>query len=154
MNASEAGNMNFRQIKSWQWVLLVLVMLVALDWAIRRPDARTRALNEVLETRASAQLKSYPYRFEVLRVEGTTAVISTPRNFDSPAFRFLGVLYPDINVKDHNNPAFIKVEKLLGQVQDEAKDIVLAQPGINDVRWELDRNWLRRHGIEVMDKPR
>lgn len=65
----------------------------------------------------------------------------------------LGVLYPDINVKDANNPAFIAVERLLGQVQDEAKDIVLAQPGITDVRWELDKGWLRRKGIEVPDKP-
>jgi hypothetical protein len=148
------ASMNFRQIKSWQWALLVLALLVALDWAIRRPDGRTRELNDILETRASPQLKNYPYTFRVLRVEGSTAVMSTPRNFDSPAFRFLGVLYPDINVKDHDNPAFIKVEKLLGQVQDEAKDIVLAQPGITGVRWELDRNWLRRNGIEVMDKPR
>ena len=144
--------MNIRQIKSWQWVLIVLALLVALDWAIRRPDPRTRELNAILETQASAQLKSYPYTFHVVRVEGSTAVMSTPRNFDSPAFRFLGVIYPDINVKDHNNPAFIEVEKLLGKVQDEAKDIVLAQPDIKDIRWELDRDWLRRRGIEVLDK--
>ncbi len=144
--------MNFRQIKSWQWVVLVLALLVALDWSIRRPDSRTRALNSLLETKGSAQLKAYPYTFQVLRVEGNSAVMSTPRNFQSPAFRFLGAIYPDINVKDHNNPAFIEVEKLLGRVQDEAKDIVLAQPGITEVRWELDRNWLRRRGIEVADK--
>jgi DNA topoisomerase VI subunit A len=144
--------MNFRQIKSWQWVLIVLALLVALDWAIRRPDPRTRELNAILETQASARLKNYPYTFHVVRVEGSTAVMSTPRNFDSPAFRFLGVIYPDINVKDHNNPAFIEVEKLLGKVQDEAKDIVLAQPDIKAIRWELDRDWLRRRGIEVLDK--
>lgn len=144
--------MNFRQIKSWQWVLIVLALLVALDWAIRRPDPRTRELNAILETQASARLKNYPYTFHVVRVEGSTAVMSTPRNFDSPAFRFLGVIYPEINVKDHNNPAFIEVEQLLGKVQDEAKDIVLAQPDIKDIRWELDRDWLRRRGIEVLDK--
>jgi hypothetical protein len=44
------------------------------------------------------------------------------------------------------------VEHLLGQVQDEAKDIVLAQPGITDIRWELDKGWLRRKGIEVPDR--
>ena len=118
--------MNFRQVKSWQWVLIVIALLVALDWAIRRPDSRSRELNDIIQTQASAQLKAYPYQFHVLRVTGDTAVMATPRNFHSPAFRFLGVLYPDINVKDHNNPAFIAVEKLLGQVQDEAKDIVLA----------------------------
>ncbi|MCL2635653.1 MAG: hypothetical protein FWD50_03360, partial [Betaproteobacteria bacterium] len=93
--------------------------------------------------------RNYPYQFQVLRVEGDAAVMSTPRNFDVPAFRMLGVLYPHINVKDNNNPEFIAVERLLGQVQDEAKDIVLAQPGIESVRWELDRNWLRRQGIAL-----
>lgn len=145
--------MNFRSIKSWQWILIVLAFLVALDWYIRRPDPQTRELNQVLQTKASAKLREYPYQFHVLRVEGDTAIMSTPRNFDVPAFRMLGVLYPDINVKDHNNPAFIAVERLLGQVQDEAKDIVLAQPGIKQVRWELDKTWLHRKGIEVPAKP-
>jgi len=124
--------MNFRQIKSWQWALLVIVLLVALDWAIRRPDARTRQLNAIIATQASQKLRDYPYQFQVLRVEGSTAVMSTPRNFDSPAF--------------------IAVEHLLGQVQDEAKDIVLAQPGITGIRWELDKGWLRRQGLEVPDR--
>ncbi len=141
--------MNFRKLKAGHWVLIVIALLVALDWAIRRPDAQTRELNDILATQASERLRNYPYQFRVLRVDGDTAVMSTPRNFDAPAFRMLGVLYPHINVKDHNNPEFIAVERLLGQVQDEAKDLVLARPGIKNVRWELDRNWLRRQGIEI-----
>ncbi len=141
--------MNFRAIKSWQWIAIVLALLVAIDWAIQRPDPRTRELNRALESQASQKLKDYPYQFRVFRVEGSTAVMSTPRNFDVPAFRMLGVLYPEINVKDANNPAFIAVERLLGQVQDEARDIVLAQPGIEQVRWELDKAWLHRKGIEA-----
>lgn len=144
--------MPIRQIKSWQWILLVIALLVALDWAIRRPDARSRELNDIIASQASERLRNYPYQFQVLRVEGDTAVMTTPRNFDVPAFRMLGVLYPNINVKDPNNPEFIAVERLLGQVQDEAKDIVLAQPGIKGVRWELDRGWLRRQGIEVFER--
>lgn len=144
--------MFLRKIKSWQWVLVAVALLVVLDWAIRRPDGQTRQLNAVLAEKAGPELKAYPYQFQVLRVEGNTAVMSTPRNFDAPAFLMLGKLYPDINVKDNNNPKFIEVERLLGRVQDEAKDIVLAQPGIASVRWELDRNWLRRQGIEVPEK--
>ena len=144
--------MFLRKIKSWQWVLVAVALLVVLDWAIRRPDGQTRQLNAVLAEKAGPELKAYPYQFQVLRVEGNAAVMSTPRNFDAPAFLMLGKLYPDINVKDNNNPKFIEVERLLGRVQDEAKDIVLAQPGIAAVRWELDRNWLRRQGIEVPEK--
>lgn len=141
--------MFLRKIKSWQWVLIVIGLLVLLDWSIRRPDAPTRHLNDVLAEKSSPQLKSYPYPFQVLRVEGHTAVMTTPRNFEVPAFRMLGVLYPDINVKDNNNPKFIEVEHLLGRMQDEARGIVLAEPGIESVRWELDKTWLRRQGIEV-----
>ena len=148
----EGFSMNFRRIKSWQWALIVLALLVALDWAIRRPDARSRELNAVIAKEASPKLRNYPYQFEVLRVEGKTAIMTTPRNFEVPAFRMLGVLYPNINVKDANNPEFIAVEHLLGQVQDEARHIVLAQPGIAEVRWELDKTWLRRQGIEVPDR--
>ncbi len=144
--------MNFRAIKPWQWIVGVLILLVVLDWAIQRPDPLTRELNRALASEASQKLKDYPYQFRVLRVEGNTAVLTTPRNFDVPAFRMLGVLYPDINVKDANNPAFIAVEHLLGQVQDEARDIVLAQPGIEQVRWELDKPWLHRKGIDVPER--
>ncbi len=144
--------MRIRPIKPWQWLLLAVALLVALDWEIRRPDARSRELNDIIASQASERLRNYPYPFRVLRVEGDTAVMSTPRNFDAPAFRMLGVLYPNINVKDPNNPEFIAVERLLGQVQDEAKDIVLAQPGIGRVHWELDRDWLRRQGIEILER--
>ncbi|MCE1182277.1 MAG: hypothetical protein LWW81_08220 [Rhodocyclales bacterium] len=145
--------MDFRRIKAWQWILLLLVALATLDWAIQRPDGATRALNEALAMEASPELQKYPYPFHVFRIEGKTAVMGTPRNFDMPAFRFLGAMYPDVNVKDANNPAFIALQNALGKAQDEARDIVLRQPGIESVRWELDRDWLRRHYIEVPDKP-
>ena len=77
--------MNFRKMKSWQWAFLVLALLVTLDWAIRRPDGRTRELNSVIEAQASEQLRNYPYPFHVLRVESGTAVMGTPRNFQNPA---------------------------------------------------------------------
>ena len=141
--------MNFRQIKSWQWALIVLALLVALDWVIRRPDGQTRALNSALEAKASPALKDYPYPFHVIRVDGKTAVMSTPRNFDVPAFRVLGMLYPKVNVKDANNPEFVALQQELGKVQGEAMSIILAQPGIAEVRWELDRAWLQQHGIEA-----
>jgi hypothetical protein len=43
---------------------------------------------------------------------------------------------------------------LLGEVQSEARAIVLAQPGIKEVTWELDRDWLRSKFIALPEKPR
>lgn len=136
-------------MKKKHWALLVLLLLAVLDWYIRAPDARSRALTEAIETQASAQLKNYPYRFRVLRVEGATAVMGTPRNVQVPAFRALAVLYPKIDTRNANDPEFIAAERLLGEVQAEARAIVLAQPGIAAVSWALDRDWLLAHGIDV-----
>ena len=140
-------------MKKSYWAIIVLLFLVWLDWYIRAPDAQARRLTEVIATQGSAKLKDYPYKFWVMRVDGKTAVLSTPRNFEVPAFKALGVLYPDINTKDANDPKFIAAEHLLGEVQSEARAIVLAQPGIEDVRWELDRIWLKTKFIDVPEKP-
>lgn len=140
---------SFLRRPSWQWLLLVLALLVALDWWIRRPDSRSRELTAAIASQGSARLKSYPYQFRVLRVDGKTAHLSTPRNYEVPAFRALAALYPELNVKDANNPAFIAAEQTLGAVQAEARQIVLAQPGIAEVRWQLDKEWLAAHYIEL-----
>ena len=136
-------------MKKRYWIALVLLFLVGLDWYIRAPDSHSRELTRAIETQGSEALKAYPYQFRVLKVVGDTAYLSTPRNTEVPAFRTLGVLFPELNTKDPNNPAFIAAQQQLGAVQSEARAIVLAQPGIKDVRWELDREWLASHYIEV-----
>ena len=136
-------------MKKRYWALLVLLFLVGLDWYIRAPDSRSRELTGVIGAKASAKLRSYPYKFWVMNVKGDTALMSTPRNAQVPALKALGVLFPSIDTKNPNDPAFIAAEQLLGEVQSEARSIVLAQPGIKDVRWELDRDWLGAHQIEV-----
>ncbi|HEX8989225.1 MAG TPA: hypothetical protein VF816_14800 [Rhodocyclaceae bacterium] len=137
------------KLKTWQWLALGLAVFTAISWLVHRPDARARQLNDILAEKASPQLKSYPYQFRVARTEGGVAVMLTPRNFDVPAFRMLGALFPEINVKNPNDPAFIAAQKTLGEVQSEARGIVASQPGIKDVRWELDRQWLMAHSIDV-----
>jgi len=136
-------------MKKQYWLLVILLGVFVLDWYIKAPDSRSRELNHALEANASDALKKYPYKFHVLRMDGDIALLSTPRNVEVPAFKALGVLYPEINVKDPNNPAFIAAEQHLAAVQSEARAIILSQPGVKDVRWELDRDWLTSHYIEV-----
>ena len=139
-------------MKKRYWIIPLLAFLVGLDWYIRAPDSAARKLSSAIEAQGSAKLKAYPYKFWVIKVKDGTAYVSTPRSFDVPAFKALAVLYPDVNTKNPNDPAFIATEKLLGEVQSEASAIVKAQPGIKEVRWELDRDWLRAHFIEVPAK--
>jgi len=106
-------------------------------------------LTSAIETQASEKLKNYPYKFRVLKFSQGTAYVSTPRSVAVPAFKALAVLYPEVNTKNPNDPAFIAVEQLLGEVQSEAAAIVKAQPGVKEVRWELDRDWLSAHRIDI-----
>lgn len=39
------------------------------------------------------------------------AVMGTPRNFDVPARRVIFALYPDIDVSNANNPAFVDAQR-------------------------------------------
>lgn len=142
----------FPKLKTWHWIILALVLVFVADWLAQRPDSRSRDINRELETHATAEMKAYPYQFRVFRVEGETAVLSSPRNFDVPALKFIRVIHPEINVMNANDPAFIAAETDLAHRQMEARAIVLAHPGIKDVKWELDRHWLMSHGVDVPDK--
>lgn len=142
--------MTFKQIRIWQWLLVLLALVFVADWAIQRPDARARGLNAILEATASPALRAYPYPFRVLRVQQDgMAVMGTPRNFDVPARRVIAVLYPGIDVSNPNDPAFVEAQQTLAARQSEARGIVEAQPGIKGVKWELDRAWLGARGIEL-----
>lgn len=131
------------------WLVLAAVIMLVADWWVQRPDGRARDINAVIEIQGSEALHKYPYRFRVLRVSGDTAVLSTPRNVSVPAFRFLGVIHPEIDVKNPNDPSFIAAEKELAAVQTEVMNLAKAQPGIKRVQWELDKAWLAQHGIDV-----
>ena len=139
------------RLRRWQWIALGFGVFTLVSWYVHRPDERARQLNDILAASASPQLKAYPYEFRVLRTDGGTAIMSTPRNFDVPAFKMIGALQPAIDVSNPNDPAFVAAEKALAQAQSEAMTIVKSQPGINGVRWELDVGWLRAHGIDVPD---
>jgi hypothetical protein len=133
----------------WQWLVIVVVVAFVADWLVQRPDGRAREINAALDSKGSEALRAYPYRFRALRVSGNTAVLSTPRNVSVPAFRFLGVIHPELDVKNPNDPAFIAAEKELAAVQTEVMNIAKAQDGIQGVQWELDKAWLAKHGIDV-----
>jgi hypothetical protein len=133
----------------WHWLVVVAIVAFVADWFVQRPDSRAREINAAIDAIGSDALRNYSYRFRALRVSGNTAVLSTPRNVSVPAFRFLGIVHPEIDVKNPNDPAFIAAEKELAAVQTEAMNIAKAQDGIKSVQWELDKAWLARHGIDV-----
>ena len=130
--------------------IILLVALLAggiLYWS--SGDPKVDALNEAIKQNGSRALKEYPYQFRVLRLEGGVATMTTPRSPQVPVYRMIRAIDPTVNPRDPNNPEFVAAEKALASVQTEARQIVLAQPGVTSVKWELDRNWLIDHGIAV-----
>jgi hypothetical protein len=135
-------------MKKRYWAIAILAFMVWLDWYIRAPDARSRELTTAIAAQASPALQAYPYHFRVLKVVGTTAYLSTPRNVEVPAFKALAALFPEIDTRNPEDPAFVAAQQRLGAIQSEARLLLLAQPGIKEVQWELDREWLAEHAIE------
>lgn len=129
--------------------LIVILALGAIYWFGLRTDPKVAVLNQAIQEKSSPALRDYPYPFRVLRLEGAVAVMATPRSAAMPVYRMIGALYPSLAGKLPDNPDFVAAEKELAKVQSEAKDIVLEQPGITEVKWELDENWLISHGISL-----
>jgi hypothetical protein len=119
-----------------------LTLWISSAW---KPDAW--ALDRVLES--DAALASYPYRFRVVAFEDGVATLSTPRSFDIPAYRFLAIINPNLANKTDNDPAVIAAQQDLVDHQKRAQGLILAQPEVQDVEWELDTQWLAAHGIQT-----
>ena len=131
-------------------ILILLAVLLAggiLYWS--RGDPRVDALNEAIKHSGSKALRDYPYQFRVLQLKGGVATMTTPRSPQVPVYRMIRAIDPAVNPRNPSDPDFIAAEKALASVQSEARQIVLDQPGVTSVKWELDRNWLIDHGIAV-----
>jgi hypothetical protein len=136
---------NIRTLK----ILSAILILGAIYWFGLRTDPRVDALNQALVQNSSPALRNYPYSFRVIGLEGGSAVMSTPRSAEVPVLRMIGALYPNLSGKAPNDPDFVAAEIDLSKVQFEARTIVLSQPGVTSVKWELDRNWLIAHNIQI-----
>lgn len=134
-----------RGTKIYAAVLAAIVLAFAA--AVLYEPPKLRDLNRVLA--ADPQLAAYPYPFRVLRVDGGTAVLGSPRSAEVPVRRVLGVLEPAVAGLADEDPAYLAAQQRLADTQDHARERVLADPAINTVRWELDADWLRAQGIPL-----
>lgn len=134
--------------KAWLILALAASMLLAL-WLVLRPDPRVAALNSALE--AVPTLRDYPYPFRVLRVEGSVAVVSTPRSPEMPAFRVIWAIHPELRQAAFDSPAYQAAQQEISQMQKLTRLTVEAQPGTEQVHWELDMDWLAQHAQSPQD---
>ncbi|HKJ77106.1 MAG TPA: hypothetical protein VKA64_07875 [Gammaproteobacteria bacterium] len=94
-----------------------------------------------------AVLTDYPYRFRVLALEDGVATLTTPRSYEVPAVRFLGIIEPRLANRAPDDPEVVAAQKRLAKHQGRARKLVLAEPDVDRVRWQLDRDWYADHGV-------
>jgi hypothetical protein len=129
-------------------IVLGVVVVALLAWWINSSwQPQVWEINDVLD--ADPELTDYPYQFRVKRFENGVATISTPRNFQVPAIRFLEVIHPELAGLAQDDPKMIAAQQGLIDHQKRTQGLVLAQPGVDRVDWELDVQWLSDHGVQV-----
>lgn len=127
-------------------IILAVIGFVVLVLALYE-DPLVSDLNALLED--DKEVASYPYQFRVLRLKNGIATMSTPRSTAFPVYRALGILYPHLAGRSQDDPDLMKAQQELARIQKRAQAIVMESPSVNSVRWELDKNWLARHGVQT-----
>jgi len=127
-------------------IVLGVIFLVVLVWALYE-DPQVSDLNAILEQ--DSEVAGYTYKFQVLRLQNGIATMSTPRSSNFPVHRALGILFPHLANRAQDNPDVMEAQQELARIQKRAKAIVMESAKVNSVRWELDKNWLSQHGIQL-----
>lgn len=121
-----------------QFVIVMLVATLFVGWLAWR-GFEVINLNHTLM--ADQHVAKYPYQHRVLRVEGNTAIMSSLRSHDTSTRHALTTIFPSMQNLGDNSREWQRAERELAQVQARAGDIILSDPGIERIRWELDENW-------------
>lgn len=133
-------------------IALGLLVIVALGfWLKSAWQPEVWDLDKVLTS--NQKLMSYPYQFRLRSFQDGVAVISTPRSFDVPAIRFLEIIHPNLAGLTQDDPKMIAAQQDLIDHQKLAMGLMLAQPGVKSVDWELDTQWLADHGVQSPTAP-
>lgn len=125
--------------------LIALAIAILAYWGFNY-DPRVSELNTLLSQ--DSELSDYPYKFKVFELDNGTAVMSTPRSPQVSVLKFLSIIKPTLS-KNSDSPEVIAAQKELAHLQQKAKKIVLSQPDINQVRWQLDKSWFANYGIII-----
>jgi hypothetical protein len=121
-----------------QFIIVMLVAALFVGWLGWR-GFEVISLNNALS--ADETVANYPYQHRVVRVEGNTAIMTSLRSFETPTREALNAIFPSMSNLADTSREWQRAERELAQVQARAGDIILEQPGIDRIRWELDENW-------------
>ncbi|WP_257900197.1 hypothetical protein [Marinobacter sp. F4206] len=121
-----------------QFALVMVVAAMFVGWLGWR-GFEIISLNERLK--GDEKVADYPYQHRVLRVEGSTAIMSSLRSHTTSTQEALSTVFPNMRNLNDDHRSWQRAERELARIQARAGDIVLGASGINRIRWELDENW-------------
>lgn len=133
-----------------RFIAVMIIAALFVGWLGWR-GATVVALNETL--REHPALADYPYPFRALRVEGSTAVMSTLRSPRIDTSQAMRELFPNLRQMPETNREFRRAEQEYARLQARASEAVMASPRINRVRWELDESWYYLNNMEARRGP-
>lgn len=126
-------------------IILSTIVGIGVAYVLLSSDERVAEINAMLAR--DAQLQAYPYPFRVLRLEDGVAVMGSPRSADVPVMQFLRTAFPPLSRTAVDDPAMMAAQQELARTQSRAMEMVQAQDDVSVVRWELDDQWFREHGV-------
>ncbi len=135
-----------RGTKIYAGIIGSMLLIGVMFWLFTL-DFRVGEIDELLQQ--DPDIAAYPYKFKALRINGKTAVMSSPRSNRMPAVRFLAIIKPSLAHKSDQDPAMIAAQKELGALQSKVRKLVLTRNDIEKVSWHLDKQWYADRGILV-----
>lgn len=123
----------------------LLALIVYLFFKMVYVPADVRALNQALSQ--DAYLADYPYPFRVLRIENATATMSSPRSANVSVPEIIAAIDPSLDGIDLTDERYQTAQQALADHQAHAHELVVSDPDIARVTWELDEIWLRKQGV-------
>lgn len=129
-----------------QFIIVMLVAALFVGWLGWR-GFEVISLNHALK--ADDIVANYPYQHRVVRVEGSTAIMTSLRSLETPTRDALNAIFPNMRNLADTSREWQRAERELAQVQARAGDIILDQGSIDRIRWELDENWYHLNDMQA-----
>lgn len=127
------------------YAVALLALIVYLFFKLVYVPAEIRELNQQLQT--DTYLADYPYQFKVLRIDNGKATMSSPRSAGVSVPEIIAVIDPALDGVSIEDERYQKAQQGLADRQAHAHQLVLSDPNVTGVYWELDEAWLRKHGV-------
>lgn len=141
--SEESGGMD-RFTRNYLIFLGLIVVAILTAWA----STWNRRIGEINDLLASdADLSGYVYQFRVVELNNGVARISTPRTYEVPVIRFLGIVNPQLQGKPQDDPAVVTAQEELVRHQKRAAELVQEQSDVSSIRWVLDKDWYLERGL-------